>query len=753
MSYEVRCRSLSLRLDGRGRAISLVNKADGYDFLAHGMHPVGLWQLGLIRPVRYDDPLPPITIPDIAYAGHEWWANRLEYRADLALDSNDAPAPAITGDADGLMLTYVMPIDGGSATVILRIDGGEEAEDLRFTASVVLPEAWAIKYATFPRLRGFGDPQAPDEDRLLFPENWGVLRRNPLDAMANYTGQYPGSVNWCQMAAWFHGQSGLYVGVLDPESNNTGIDAQYVEGDAPAPWNTERWHIPAKDAPQYVPRAYSPLAERLAQGIEPSLQWRVNHWPEMVSRWNCAYPVVLRGFTGSWYEAGQIHRAWATRQRWCRRGLLAEREDASSTLAGIDLWFIKYAFPASAHEAQPAWEFQQAMHRLLEYFGSPFGIHWYHWHNFSWHSHYPAHFPTQEGFREVADDLLARGVVIMPYCQGRLLYRDRPALEQERTHASIEANGQPYLEMYTPADAWPLALCPADSWAQMQWYETARTLWRQYGVQGVYFDQIAAMPPSLCYHAGHGHPLGGGNAYWMGYDEMLGTMAPLIDQDTRRFLSSELMSDAFMDRLDLYLSFVPPLEDYVPLHPAIYSGYTTIMGRATTEDALKDPQLYLITQGEQLLFGGQLGWSNDRILDYPETAACLRNLAQLRAKVRRYLHYGILQHPLDITVSGEPLRFTLPQSASGKPHALPIEREAVRHTVWQSPEGDYLILLLNESSEERTVSCSLPDKMPAGNWSQFSLGSEAVSQVSLEGLVMLTVPALTMLALASKRCQ
>ncbi|MHB9131313.1 MAG: DUF6259 domain-containing protein [Armatimonadota bacterium] len=750
MSYAVRCRSLLLRLDEGGRAISLVNQADGYDFLAPGTHPVGLWQLGLIRPVSYDDPLPPIEIPDIAYEGHEWMANRNEYRPDLALDSNDAPAPLVSGDENGLMLTYAMPIDGGSATVVLRIDGGAAAEDLRFTASVVLPEAWAIKSATFPRLRGFGDRQAPQDDRLLYPENWGVLRSNPLDAMTNYTGQYPSAVNWCQMAAWLHGQSGLYFGVLDPDSNHTGIDAQYVEGDEPAPWSTVHWYIPEEGQPGYTPKAYTPLSDRLAEGAEPTMQWRINHWPEMASRWNCPYPVALRGFTGSWYEAGQIHRAWATQQRWCRRGLLAERDDASSALAGLDLWFIKYGFHPGSFEAKPAWDFQQAMHRLLDFFGSPFGIHWYNWHNFSWHSHYPTHFPTQEGFREVADDLMARGVVVMPYCQGRLLYMDRPAIEQERTHASIEANGQPYLEKYTPQDEWPLALCPADKWAQMQWYDTARALWKQYGVQGVYFDQIAAMMPSLCYHAGHGHPLGGGNTYWKGYDQALAAMEPLIAQDPRRFLSSELMSDAFMDRLDLYLSFVPPLEDYVPLHPAIYSGYTTIMGRATIEEALKDPQIYLVTQGEQLLFGGQLGWSDDRILDYPEAAACLRNLAQLRAKVRRYLHYGILQRPLDISVSGEPLRIMLPKAASGKPNPLPIEREAVRHTIWQSPEGGYLILLLNESPEERTVSFTLLAEMPAGNWSQLSLGSDAVAETSLDGEVMITVPALTVVALVSK---
>ncbi|HOS44382.1 MAG TPA: DUF6259 domain-containing protein, partial [Armatimonadota bacterium] len=611
------------------------------------------------------------------------------YLADLTLDSS-ALTPVIAGDEDGLSLTYTAPVPGGLATVTLRVTGGEDAEELRFTFGVHLPEDWAVKRAAFPRIRGFGDYAAPDDDALLYPENWGVLRRNPLADMTDFAGQYPGSVNWCQMMAWFHGAHGLYVGVLDPDSHFTGLDAQYVEGEHPAGWR-HFWDVVMPPLP-----ARAPLDARLS--ADPAMQLRVNHWPEMRHAWTCPYPVVLRGFTGDWFDAGHIHRAWATRQRWCRRGLLAERDDASVTLASLDLWFIRYAFPAWARESAPAWDFQRAMHKLLDFFGAPFGIHWYHWHDFSWHTHYPAHFPVQEGFVEVLDDLQSRGVVVMPYCQGRLLYRDRPTFATDRAHATVEAHGQPYLEKYTDQDDWPLALCPADRWARMQWWDTARTLWRHYGTDGVYFDQITAMGPSLCYHAGHGHPLGGGAWYWQGYDDALGAMAPMIAEDPDRFLSSELLSDAFMDRIDLYLSFVPPIEDYVPLHPAIYSGYTTVMGRSTPEAVMADPQLFVIEQGEQFLFGGQLGWMHDAILDHPEAAAFLRDLVRLRAQVRAILHFGIMQRPLEMTVSGAALALDLSPACCGKERPVALERPAVRNTVWQSPDGDFAVLLLNEAT-------------------------------------------------------
>ena len=750
MQHEIRCRTLTLTLDERGRAVSLKDAASGYEFLSAQAHPVGLWQAGLMRPVSYDDPLPPVKVPDLPYEGHEWWANRHEYRADLALDSDAAPAPVIEGDEENLTLVWTAPVPGGAAVVALRIAGGADRERLEFRASVSLPAPWALKRVTFPRMRGFGDWRAPQEDRLLYPENWGVCRRNPLEDMTDYIGQYPGAVNWCQMAAWLHGDAGVYLGVHDPDTHHTGIDAQYVVGDAPALWETERWHLPdASGQRRPKPDNPAPLAERLRAGQKPSMQFRVNHWPSMVSEWACPYPVVLQGFTGGWFAAGQIHRAWATRQRWCRRGRLSERRDRSEALAGLDLWFSRYGFHPGSLEPKPAWEFQKVMHELHAFFQMPFGVHWYNWHNFSWHRNYPTVSPVVEGFEQVKNELQARGIVIMPYCQGRLLYRDRPTLEAERTHASVEANGQPYLELYTPQDDWPLALCPGDAWSRMQWREAARMLWRQYGVEGVYFDQITAMPPSLCYHAGHGHALGGGSLYWQGYDRALGSMAPMVAENPRRFLSSELMTDAFMDRIDLYLAFVPPLEDYVPLFAAIYSGYTTVMGRATPENAMSDLQLFAICQGENLLFGGQVGWMNEAILKYPEAATWLREAARLRSKIRPFLHLGTLEQPLNCTVTGKRLSLEIPTSLCAKPRPIRIERAPVVHALWRDPDGRVLLLFLNESREAAEVRFAPRPDWPTGGWTVRTLGRSEPGSIDVQEGVTLKVEGLSVVAVVS----
>ncbi len=756
MSYTITSRTLSLTLDSLGRVVSLRHSdlsGSGYEFLSVASRPVGLWQMGLIRPVSYHDPLPPVVVPEMKYEGHEWFANREEYKADLELDSNDCAAPVIFLSKEGdstLTLTWTITVPDGTATVTMLINGGDR-ERLEFHFQAKLPEAWAMKRATYPRIRGFGDLAQPNEDALLYPETWGVLRRNPLADQTNYSGQYPAHINWCQMLAWLHGDKGVYLGILDPDSNHTGIDMQYVAGADSVPLENDRrsLHMTA-DGP--VPATFTtvertPLEKRVEAGVEPAMQLRCHHWPAMTNEWRCPYPVVLQGFTGTWHDAALIHRAWATQQRWCRRGLLADRKDTSSALAGIDLWFSQYGFPPWSFESAPAWDFQKSMHALHEFFQMPFGIHWYQWHDFSWHSRFPAHTPPVEGFEEVLHELQERGIVVMPYCQGRLLYRDRPNLEAERTHASVEANGQPYLEKYTPQDDWPLALCPGDPWSREQWHEAARMLWQDYGVEGVYFDQITAMPPSLCYHAGHGHALGGGNQYWQGYDNALAAMAPMIQEDPTRFLSSELMADAFLDRIDLYLTFVPPLEDFVPLHPAIYGGYTTVMGRSTPEGILQNPQLFAICQGEQLLFGGQLGWLNDSILKYPAAAAYLRDLARLRSRLREFLHYGTLEAPLALAQDTR-VSITFPPEFTGK-GPVAIDRPAVRQTVWRGPNARLLVLLLNEAVTETQVQFQLPSAWPRGDWRLWRLADDTPETVAINNTVKLTIPGLSVYALAS----
>ena len=59
------------------------------------------------------------------------------------------------------------------------------------------------------------------------------------------------------------------------------------------------------------------------------------------------YPIVIAALTkGTWYEAAQRYRDWATRQPWCQRGTLRRRVDASDAcrwllqeIGGVGMWW------------------------------------------------------------------------------------------------------------------------------------------------------------------------------------------------------------------------------------------------------------------------------------------------------------------------------------------------------------------------------------------------------------------------------
>ena len=73
----------------------------------------------------------------------------------------------------------------------------------------------------------------------------------------------------------------------------------------------------------------------------------------------------------------------------------------------------------------------------------------------------------------------------------------------------------------------------------------------RYGANGVYIDQIVAMPQELCFNKEHGHPLGGGH-YWVdGYRDYLRKLRSYADRNGRNpVITSEASDEPFLDLVD-----------------------------------------------------------------------------------------------------------------------------------------------------------------------------------------------------------
>lgn len=121
---------------------------------------------------------------------------------------------------------------------------------------------------------------------------------------------------------------------------------QDLEKDTPIAWqfrpeNHDTWHYPgltfaqflaycATDAGVYLACEDPTGAVKLIKPVhhDPGLRLGIAHvgdWPEQGER-KLEYDVVLRTFSGDWYEAAGIYREWALKQAWAQKPLAARND-------------------------------------------------------------------------------------------------------------------------------------------------------------------------------------------------------------------------------------------------------------------------------------------------------------------------------------------------------------------------------------------------------------------------------------------
>ncbi|MDH7570775.1 MAG: DUF6259 domain-containing protein, partial [Armatimonadota bacterium] len=420
-----------------------------------------------------------------------------------------APAALLSVDRERLPREAVIRLSWPGelpviASVVMRAGTGTSV--WRAVASRPV-EGGGVWEFDFPRLSGLGSRSHPEADTVAVPRSWGVLYPNPVQTLNVTGGTYPSGSWSMQYALWYHGQAGLYIGTHDPRAS------------------TKRFTV---------------AVQRDASGA--GVSYSVTHLPPNMGMpgTGCApdYDTVIGVYTGDWYEGSRLYREWARGTPWMAKGPLAKRSDVGGAIRPLALWLLISGAPAEVVPKVKAFQ---------EFFSVPMGVHWYNWHQIPFDNDYPHYFPPKEGFKEAVAELTARGVVVMPYINGRLWDTDTDDWEVARPWAAMKAEGGNYVEVYGSKEE--LApMCPATPFWQQKMRETVLTLVRDYGVSGVYLDQITAAAPALCFNPAHGHPLGGGDHWWAGYRKLLGDLrAELARTHPAAFLTSENNAESWTD--------------------------------------------------------------------------------------------------------------------------------------------------------------------------------------------------------------
>ncbi len=444
------------------------------------------------------------------------------------------------GRSSGATATLDMTYSGtdeGRYDVVVSVELGDDSPRARFTIAVT-PRApgETLSAVTFPgaALRlPLGTSGADDE--LAFPALDGVVLHDPSVAMVPGDGlsaTYPADLS-LQMAAVYDASTGLYVTTPDAglHPKTFGIARSDISG-----------------TPALVLQIRHLLPERAGSAV------------------TLPYPVELEPFSGDWFDAAQLYRAWV---RGAFPGIkpLTSRSDVPAwwRAAPGEITAVAYGDDGAAHV--PAAAMAGRAGEWSGFLGNPVNLLMYGWEKHgAWTG--PDYFPPRDGttaFGAGSAALRAAGNHLYVYLSGtgwRLLRPQLPAFDgwpmfeaEGRDAAALTCDGQPLHDAFYATIGWDsVRMCPgAEAWRERvaAAVESVAAL----GVDIVSVDEfpIGAIYP--CFSATHDHPPGAGSWQGQGLRELLG-LARSRGRAVNPALAmtAEEPNEAYVDLLDGYLS-------------------------------------------------------------------------------------------------------------------------------------------------------------------------------------------------------
>ena len=255
---------------------------------------------------------------------------------------------------------------------------------------------------------------------------------------------------------------------------------------------------------------------------------------------------------------------------------------------------------------------------------------------------------------------------------------------------ALYPDGTPYVAAY----ANPLAvMCPSFTpWRDMI-KQLVRDMEAQLPIDGVYFDQIAAVAPIPCSDPLHGHVTGGGSYWSDGYNDMI--LDIISGRPASSFYFSESTGETYVKSFDGLLSWMWNLNDQVPAFPMVYAGYVQMVGR--NSDAVGTEMGFRYHFGEAMLFGQQPGWcSATQFLSAPQSRIdFMKQVVDARMKYIDLFNYGKLMRPPVVETELAPVD-GYRQVISG---------------VWQDESGEKTVMfVINVSEQAATATLTLYPK-------------------------------------------
>jgi len=560
----------------------------------------------------------------LANAAAPDWALKIKlpnnkYQLFTSSDKSLAPIVSSNGQSGNTYYVWHGLGAGSGAGLTVTMTRSEQAVGMAWDLNVENRGEAALWEVTFPDFKTV----AYTDDTVLLPTVSGRLHpaSKPLAYKSKDRGHYPSGLLTMQCAGLYGKSGGVYISVHDPFGSSKRLEVNCKNGRFELLW---RWPVPDADVPG--------------------------------TGWEMPGDLLIRPFEGDWFDIAQIYRAWASEKaNWWPRGAQAGRPDTPQWFKDNPVWIMSNGPWPKKSAPLPIDQAVAKIKHFADYMGDiPCAVHWYNWHKTTYDNDYPHYFPADDGFAEKVKEVQAAGVRVMPYINAHIWDTDLKDFETVGRPAAVKSiNGSIPTKSYAGNTFAPM--CPATP----LWQKTVKDLvlklaGPEYGVNGIYLDQVSAQAAMLCYDKNHGHPLGGGcwwttQGYWPMLDEIRKSSPGTI-------LTSESTAEPYVNRLDGYLSWLSYREgnNAVPLFHAVYGGQVQLFGRLYKWDSWKGVAMRTKT-AQTLVWGEQLGWIIPDVVDDPVAGPFLKRLARMRYRLNPYLSRGQMARPPKLKTDGSKL--------------------------------------------------------------------------------------------------
>ncbi len=538
-------------------------------------------------------------------------------------------------EADGAVtVTFSEP--GGIAGLTVELTGQTDTDGISWYTKVTNGSAThTVMNITYPT------PVMKSQTIHVFlPERSGRAIMNAQDVGCQMSIDYPGHLLSMPYFAYWGEKTGIYLGVHDPDGSMKSFSTRVAGNRA-----------------DLTARFPAIGAGNMANSFEMGgyMRWEV--------------------FEGDWYDATLLYADFVhNHANWLpEKG----RPDTAEKFKEIAMWAVDYSSDDTLN----------GMLRIREGVGHPVACHSYSWHQIPFDTHYPHFMPALETtaarFRQMQD----AGIYVVPYINGvswgTLDAGAGYAVNYDNTGVngvSLYPDGTPYVVPY----ANPLAaMCPGFTTWHGIMNDLVRDMEANLPIDGVYFDQVAAVAPIPCSSTAHGH-LPGGGSYWSdGYNDMIKTIK--TGRSAESFYFSESTGETYVNSFDGLLSWMWNLNDLVPAFPVVYAGYVQMVGR--NSDAVGTEFGFRYHFGEAMLYGQQPGWFYASQYISDERIAFMKQVVDARMAYIDLFNYGKLMRPPAVETELE---------------LIDGYRQVIAG-VWQDEESGKTVLFIVNVSEQATA--------------------------------------------------